>query len=164
MKERTFTVNDTKSRTCCLIGQRNIPSTEYEELNERLENEIVDLVFKKVSIFCIGASCDFDKIAALTILRVQVCFPHIKLVLVLPSENQLEGWYKDDINLFEEIKSKADKIIFEKHTKDGMIAINHRLVNSSCFCICYLNESMGETADAIEYAKQKILNIVNCAE
>ena len=60
--------------------------------------------------------------AALTILKLKEKYPHIKLILVLPCQNQTCKWKQKDIDIYENIKSKCDKYVYtSKYYYDGDI-------------------------------------------
>lgn len=48
-------------------------------------------------------------------------YPDIKLILVLPCKNQTRGWKETDIQKYEWIKSKADKVVYtSEHYYNGV--------------------------------------------
>lgn len=68
--------------------------------------------------------------AALTILKLKEKYMHIKLILVLPCENQTYKWQQKDIEIYNDIKSKCDKYVYiSKYYYDGcMLKRNKHLV------------------------------------
>ena len=60
--------------------------------------------------FGAGGALGFDTLAAQCVLSLRKRYSHIKLILVLPCTTQTKGWSKDDIAVYEEIKSQADKV------------------------------------------------------
>lgn len=55
--------------------------------------------------FGAGGALGFDTLAAQCVLSLRKRYSHIKLILVLPCTTQTKGWSKDDIAVYEEIKS-----------------------------------------------------------
>ena len=97
-----------KEKTCCFTGHREIPLSEYEKIQNALEQTIISLMKKGVCYFGAGGALGFDTMAALTILKLKETYPHIKLILVFPCENQTGKWQQKDIDIYENIKSKVD--------------------------------------------------------
>lgn len=153
-------------KTCCFTGHRNIPANEYEKIQNTLEETIISLIKKGVCYFGAGGALGFDTMAALTILKLKEKYPHIKLILVLPCENQTYKWQQKDIDIYENIKSKCDKYVYtSKYYYNGcMFKRNKHLVDNSKYCICYLIKKTGGTAFTVNYAMSKNLIIYNLAD
>lgn len=150
-------------KTCCFTGHRNIPANEYEKIQITLEETIISLIEKGVCYFGAGGALGFDTMAALTILKLKEKYMHIKLILVLPCENQTYKWQQKDIEIYNDIKSKCDKYVYtSKYYYDGcMLKRNKHLVNNSKYCICYLTKKKGGTAFTVNYALKQGLVIYN---
>lgn len=153
-------------KTCCFTGHRNIPANEYKKIQITLEETIISLIKKGVCYFGAGGALGFDTMAALTILKLKEKYPHIKLILVLPCENQTYKWQQKDIDIYENIKSKCDKYVYtSKYYYNGcMFKRNKHLVDNSKYCICYLIKKTGGTAFTVNYAMSKNLIIYNLAD
>ena len=153
-------------KTCCFTGHRNIPANEYEKIQNTLEETIISLIKKGVCYFGAGGALGFDTMAALTILKLKEKYPHIKLILVLPCENQTYKWQQKDIDIYENIKSKCDKYVYtSKYYYNGcMFKRNKHLVDNSKYCICYLIKKTGGTAFTVNYAMSKNLIIYNLSD
>ena len=107
----------------------------------------------------------FDTIAALTVLELKEEYPQIKLILVLPCENQTFGWSVDDVVTYNDIKARADKCVYtSKNYYNGcMQKRNRHLVDNSSICVCYLTQNSGGTFYTVNYAVEKKLKIYNIA-
>lgn len=153
-------------KTCCFTGHRNIPANEYEKIRKNLEEIIISLIEKGVCYFGAGGALGFDTMAALTILKLKEKYPHIKLILVLPCENQTYKWQQKDIDIYENVKSKCDKYVYtSKYYYNGcMFKRNKHLVDNSQYCICYKTKEMGGTAYTVNYAILKGLTVYNTAD
>ena len=152
-----------KHQTCCFTGHRTIPENAHEEIQKRLETEIVNLIHQGVRHFCAGGARGFDTMAALTVLKLKPVFLFIRLILVLPCKEQTKGWDKEDIETYRKILGQADEVIYVSgHYHPGcMQNRNRRLVDYSEFCICYLTESKGGTTYTVHYARRKGLQVIN---
>lgn len=116
--------------------------------------------------FGAGGALGFDTLAAQCVLSLRKRYSHIKLILVLPCTTQTKGWSKDDIAVYEEIKSQADKVVYTSHDyfRGCMHKRNRHLVDNSSACISYLTENKGGTFYTVNYAKSKGVEVINIAE
>lgn len=116
--------------------------------------------------FGAGGALDFDTLAAQTVLELKRAYPDIKLILVLPCQDQTRGWAQADIEEFEHIKAAADKVVFtsNEYYSGCMHKRNRHLVDNSSLCICYLTEQSSGTAYTVDYARSRGLRIINVAK
>lgn len=161
-----FKMIDCKSKTCCFTGHRKIPPENFEEISRRLEKTIIQLIEKGYMYFAAGGALGFDTLAALTVLKLKTAYPYIKLIIVLPCENQTEHWKKEDKTIYEDIKANADRVVHTStaYFKGCMHKRNRRLVDDSSACICYLTKDKGGTAYTVGYALSQGLKVINAAE
>ena len=155
-----------KKQTCCFTGHRVIPAGEVLELRRKLEDAVEDMIGRGVRYFGTGGARGFDTLAAFAVLRLKQRYPHIRLILVLPCPDQTRGWKRSEIEDYQEILAKADKVVMVSpgYTADCMHRRNRRLVDHSAWCVCYLSKPSGGTAYTVEYAKSQGLHIFNLAE
>lgn len=115
--------------------------------------------------FGAGGALGFDTLAAQCVLSLRKRYPHIKLILVLLCTAQTKGWSKNDIAIYEEIKSQADKVVYtsREYSRGCMFKRNRHLVNGSSVCIAYLTQEKGGTAYTVNYAKEQGLAVINLA-
>ena len=87
----------------------------------------------------------------------------IRLIAALPFKNQAEKWSKKDKEIYEEILSYCDEIIFlsENYNKGCYHIRNRYMVDNSDKLICYFDGSSGGTKYTVEYAEEKGLEIEN---
>lgn len=137
-----------------------------KQLTDRLEQTVINLIKSGVCYFGAGGALGFDTMAAQTILKLQKDYPQIKLILVLPCKTQTRGWREKDIEIYEAIKSAANKVKYtsEEYTKDCMFKRNRHLVDNSGVCVAYLIEDRGGTAYTVKYAHQKGVPVINLGE
>ena len=155
-----------KKQTACFTGHRIIPLSERNAVAKALEEAIIESIKNGYRYFGAGGALGFDTMAALTVLRLKRQYPHIKLILVLPCENQTRNWKTADIEKYEHIKSQADKVVYvsKEYTSDCMHRRNRHLVDNSSLCICYLTKQSGGTAYTVEYAVKNGLRIENISK
>lgn len=152
--------------TACFTGHRTLPEENPPEIAERLENALIALIEQGYCYFGAGGALGFDTLAAQTVLRLRERYPHIRLILVLPCRNQTRGWPQADIDIYEEIKRRADKVTYtsENYFRGCMQKRNRHLVDNSSVCICYLTKPTGGTAYTVNYARRCGLQIHNIAQ
>ena len=155
-----------KEKTVCFTGHRKIPSNEISIVYAILRKTLIGCIEEGYCYFCAGGALGFDTIAALTVLELKQQYPQIELILILPCFEQTRGWNDADIEKYEWIKSKADKVVYtaDHYFCGCMQKRNRHLVDNSSLCICYLKESQGGTAYTVDYAKKQKLKITNVVE
>lgn len=156
---------DIKDKTCCFTGHRDISPYEYDLVFDKVKDEITRLVEKGVIYFGTGGALGFDTIAAQAVLVVKKVHPEVKLILVLPCENQTKYWKQRDIDVYNDIKANADKVkVLSPYYYNGcMQRRNRHLVDCSSTCICFLTKNEGGTAYTVNYAKEKGVKVINIA-
>ena len=154
-----------REKTACFTGHRKIPPESISELSQRLKNTLLRLIEEGYMYFGAGGAFGFDTLAAQCVLSLRKRYPHIKLILVLPCTAQTKGWSKNDIAIYEEIKSQADKVVYtsREYSRGCMFKRNRHLVNGSSVCIAYLTQEKGGTAYTVNYAKEQGLAVINLA-
>lgn len=150
-----------KEKTACFTGHRKIPSEELPMVKENLRKVLIECIEKGYCYFGAGGSLGFDTLAANTVLELKNIYPHIKLILVLPCKEQTKGWKQYDIDEYERIRSKADKVVYTaEHYYNGcMQKRNRHLVDNSSLLICYYKGIKGGTEYTIKYAEKECLVI-----
>lgn len=161
-----FEVRVVKEKTCCFTGHRDIPSGAYQHIFSKTEEMVENLIKKGYLFFGAGGALGFDTIAALTVLKLKEKYPDVRLILVLPCLSQTRGWSSHDVEIYEDIKSRADKVVYtsEEYTRGCMHKRNRHLVDNSSACIAYLTDSKGGTAYTVDYAKKHGLIVYNIAD
>ena len=154
-----------REKTACFTGHRKIPPESISELSQRLKNTLLRLIEEGYMYFGAGGASGFDTLATQCVLSLKKQYPHIKLILVLPCITQTKGWSKNDIAIYEEIKSQADKVVYtsREYSRGCMFKRNRHLVNGSSVCIAYLTQEKGGTAYTVNYAKEQGLAVINLA-
>ena len=115
--------------------------------------------------FGAGGALGFDTLAAQCVLSLKNQYTHIKLILVLPCITQTKGWSENDIAIYEEIKSQADKVVYtsREYSRGCMFKRNRHLVDCSSVCVAYLTQEKGGMAYTVNYAKEHGLTFYNIA-
>lgn len=154
-----------KEKTCCFTGHRSLDDFDKTEIQNKLRNEIVNLINVGVTDFMAGGAYGFDTIAETEVLNLKNIYPNIRLVLALPCKQQDKYWYPNEKKSYAQILSLADEINYlsERYYSGCMQKRNKYMIDNSSYCICFLKSLVGGTASTINYAKsqnmQKIVNI-----
>ena len=155
-----------RSETACFTGHRVLPAKEIPAIGERLEKTLTLLIKQGYRCFEAGGALGFDTLAAQTILRLRERYPQTSLTLVLPCPEQTHSWSPADIDSYEEIKRRADRVICtaEHYFRGCMQKRDRYLVDDSSVCLACLTRAIGGTAYTVNYARRRGLRIVNIAE
>ena len=144
---------DYKSQTCCFTGHRDIAPYTPDTVFEQTKAVVTLLVSKGFKYFGTGGALGFDTIAAQAVMSVKETHPEVKLILVLPCENQTKYWKQQDIDVYNDIKLRADKVkVLALHYYNGcMQKRNRHLVDCSSACVCFLTKHEGGTTYTYYY-------------
>lgn len=154
--EGVYTMNN-KERTVCFSGHRVLydPKAEVEK---SIESAVRKCIAGGSEIFMTGGALGVDTIAALTIIRLQKEYPHIRLVLVLPCppEQQTLKWTQKQKDEYENILKQANevRIISPNYSDDCMRKRNRYMVDNSGKLIYYLRSAYGGTKYTVKYAEK----------
>lgn len=155
-----------KQLTACFTGHRFIKKESLPEIEKTLESVIEALIQKGVIYYGCGGAIGFDMIAGYTVIRMKKQYPQIKLIMVLPCENQDLKWRPADKEKYRELLALADKTVcLQSEYDDGcMLKRNRHMVDNSCTCIAFLTKSRGGSFYTVNYAAKQNKNIINIAE
>ena len=156
---------DLRAKTCCFTGHRSLSDQEKLKAAVRLRRVIEEQIKAGVVFYGAGGARGFDALASQTVLDMKKEYPQLRLILVLPCEDQTRGWRSEDIAVYEDIKRRSDKVVYvsRAYTPDCMQRRNRHLVDHSGTCICYLTKTSSGTAYTVDYARRKGLRIINLA-
>lgn len=154
-----------REMTCCFTGHRLLEGSERLYLSGKLRDTVEELIASGVRYFGAGGALGFDTMAAQTVLFLKRDYPDIRLILVLPCEEQADKWSEGDRQVYEAIKEQADKVryISKEYTRDCMLRRNRHLVDNSGVCVCYLRKKQGGTAYTVDYARRQGVPVINLA-
>lgn len=156
-----------REQSCCFSGHRSIPYAVDGQLFQQLNDSVLHFNANMgITTFYAGGALGFDTLAAEAVLACRNQNPDIRLVIVIPCENQASRWSLESAKRYEHIKEAADEVIcLSDHYYNGcMHERNRYLVDHSSVCICYLTGDTGGTAYTVKYARSKGLRIFNLAQ
>ena len=143
------------------IGHRLILQPD---IKEKLIYAIEEQIQNGCNIFAMGTHGEFDKLALNTCREMKKIYPNIEIEVVITSLNSIKKQYGDfDCNTpYSDVKTTMYEIETE-HFKRQIISSNMLMIDTCDTLICYVDEyaykSGAETA--LQYAKNKALNIIN---
>ena len=152
--------------TCCFTGHRFIERAKIPKIQKILDDEIIHLINHGATEFISGGALGFDMIAAESILKLRRDFPQIRLIMVLPCENQDKYWRVHDRTRYKIILDSADENIYlrEEYYDGCMLDRNRYMIENSNVCISYLTQKRGGTLFTVNYAKKKKIEIINISD
>lgn len=159
-----------------LPGGYDYYSPQNIELGKRIRSACIDLIENhSVDTFICGGAIGVDQMAFMVCNKLKQKYPHIKIVLAMPFENQAIKWPKasqdilashiklaDEVVLVDELKEYGLKDIETKiYHPAKMQKRNEYMVNNSDFVVAVWNgDTSGGTFNCISYAKKKEKKIV----
>lgn len=148
--------------TVCFSGHREI---HHSNIPARLDTLLDTLCQQGFHFFGAGGALGFDTLAAEAVLRAKEKYPHIKLILVLPFPSQAESWTVEQQRVYEDIKQKADKVVYisETYTRGIYHQRNRALVDGASLCVAYLYKDEGGTCYTVGYAQEHGVKVINIA-
>ena len=161
-----------RNKTICFSGHRaeKLPKNKekFNNLIQDLSMEIDKAISEGYDTFIFGACYGFDLICAEQVLLrkqiIQYANPiNIKLIAVVPFEEQAAKWgFQDRYKYFNILSKCDDVIILNKHFRTGCYHERNRyMVDNSSRLICYYDGSGGGTRYTVEYAKKRSIHIIN---
>lgn len=159
-----------REKTCCFTGHR--PCALPWGSGDNLPRAIIFKIALKEAIekaiksgyvhFISGMAQGVDTIAAELVLGLKKIYPHITLECAIPCTNQSDKWNKKCKAIYEDIKSRADKITLVSNAEyfDGcMQKRNEYMVNNSSMLIAGFNGRGGGTKKTVTYAYMQNLKV-----
>lgn len=156
-----------RETACCFTGHRELPVERAEHLCHALQT-IIDRLYAENHIvtYYAGGARGFDALASETVIKRRAVLPDLRLIVVVPHEDQAKWWRVAEQERYERIKSEANEVItLAPHYFRGCMQKRNRyMVDRSAACVCFLTERAGGTAYTVNYAKQHGLTVFNLAD
>lgn len=163
---------DDFGRKCCFTGYRpsKFPfSMDREDKDyKKFENALIDKILKlskdNCRIFYSGMAMGFDIIAAEIVLMLKEAYDTpLKLVCVLPFENQSETYTSFWRRRYEKILRQADEVIvLSKEYYQGCYQDRNIYMVDKCdYVLTWYDGKQGGTRNTLDYAAEKGRHIFN---
>lgn len=153
-----------KEKTCCFTGHREVSILKLPALKTKLKKQIEELIDQGYEVFVAGGAIGFDTLAANAVLKLREKYPHIKLHLVLPCENQDKYWTDSQKAEYARILESSDshEYVSRSYTRYCMFQRNRKMVDLSSRVVAYYDgDGKGGTAMTVKYAMQKQISVIN---
>ena len=139
--------------TCCFSGHREIEESEYDEVVEKTDRYIEELIGRDFCCFMVGGAKGYDYLAAQRVLLKKKEHMNIQLLIAFPYAPRNDEW--------DNIIKQADlaTILADHYYRGCMQARNRYMVEQSQACVCYMRKETGGTVYTVNYAKKKGLDI-----
>ncbi|MFI3166734.1 MAG: SLOG family protein [Bacillota bacterium] len=151
-------------KTMSFSGHRNIQLSD--NLYQNLNNLILQYVKDGYDTFLLGMAKGFDLICGLCILKLREVYTHIKIIPVVPCDNQTESFSVSEMISYKKIMESAYEIIQtgKSQTAYSMRKRNRFLVDNSSILICFLTYNKSGTYYTCNYAYKKGVQVINIAD
>ena len=164
-----LTENDYKK--CCFSGYRpskfpfKLKNTDadFEVMFRNLTTTISSLIDDDCRVFYTGMASGFDIIAAETVLKLKESQPDVKLVAVVPFEEQEKSYSNEWKLRYETILTRCDEVIvLSKEYHSGCYQNRNKfMVDNSDYIVTWYDGKQGGTRNTLIYAQKKKRYIVN---
>lgn len=148
----------------CYTGHRpnklnGYKAEENKELIWRIHDATVDFIqLKNVDTIISGMALGVDIWGAKIALKLKEKYPNLKLICAIPCKNHSSKWNKIDQEVYEDVLSKADQVIYvseEDYAPYLMQKRNEWMVNRSKYVIGVWDGTDGGTKNCVKYAEKQ---------
>lgn len=155
-----------KNISCCFTGHRVISPENSVQVMKELSQVLQQCYDDGYRIFYAGGALGFDTLAEKAVIEFREDHPDVKLIIVIPCENQANNWKRSDKAEYMQLIDKADEVIcLSKFYYNGCMQVRNRhMVNNSSLCVAYLTKNGGGSAYTVDYARKCGLQIINIAD
>lgn len=134
-----------KEKTCCFTGHRKISPEYLPAISKKLKDTLIFYIEKGYRYFGAGGALGFDTLAAQTILLLKKQYPDIRLILVLPCQDQASRWQRQEIEEYERIKAAANKVVYtSEHYYNGCMHKRNRHLWITAACASAISQRVAE--------------------
>jgi uncharacterized phage-like protein YoqJ len=143
-----------KSKCCAFTGHRKLYDNFSEE---RLKNNIKNLIALGIDTFFDGMAMGFDLKAARCVLDLKEQFGNIKLIACIPCMGQEKYFPPELKEEYYKILSSCDcvEVLANKYYNGCMYLRDRFMVDNSDNILAYLHEDNGGTLYTVTYAHTK---------
>lgn len=162
---------DNNFKKCCFSGYRpskfpfrlkeNDP--DFQVMSRNLSTTISALIDDECGVFYTGMALGFDILAAEAVLEFKKQFPHIKLVAVVPFEEQEKTYSPDWQKRYESVIKACDEVVvLSREYHAGCYQNRNKyMVDNSDYVVTWYDGKQGGTRNTLNYAQKKNRYIVN---
>ncbi len=158
-------------KKCCFSGYRpsKFPfplksnNADFQVFLRNFKTTISALIDDECGVFYTGMASGFDIIAAELVCEFKANYPHIKLVAVVPFEEQEKSYSIDWKLRYDRLISACDEVIvLSKEYHAGCYQNRNKyMVDNSDYVVTWYDGKHGGTRNTLNYAQKKNRYIVN---
>lgn len=141
--------------SCSFTGHRKIEYSRIAPLEELL-GRAVDYAYSQGcrSFYC-GGAIGFDTMAAKAVLEKRIFHRDIRLIIVMPCEEQTLGWSDRNKDIYDYILSEADECICisKEYTKSCMRERNLYLAERCDMLVAYVGRNNSGSSQTLRFAE-----------
>lgn len=154
-----------RDQTCCFTGHRTLPRGIIRHLIPRITDGVSYLLDHNVRHFWLGGAIGFDTVCARTLLCMKFSGYDLDIHLALPCNDQDALWPSEDREIYREVMKYATSVthIEEHYNKWCMSKRNQFMIDSSSFCIAYVERAKSGAGQTLRMAQKAGLTVYNLA-
>jgi uncharacterized phage-like protein YoqJ len=138
----------------------NLKDKRYDELKNSLKKILIE---NNCTEAITGMALGVDTVFALAVLELKEEGHDIKLHCAIPCKNHSSKWFKESIDLYDNILEKADtvKLVTDEVYKPYLMQVrNEYMVNLADKVIAVWDGSNGGTGNCVKYAQKQNKEII----
>lgn len=141
-------------KSCAFTGHRQIKEEHRAALPALVLRAVEYAYSEGCRAFFAGGALGFDTVAAREVIRFRMSHPDVKLVLLLPCQNQTEMWSDRQQEAYDHVLASADEIryISECYVDGCMRERNFALANEADILIAYVGRGRSGAAQTVRFA------------
>ena len=152
-------------KICIFTGHRDV-SCDSDALERALLRQIAALAADGYTDFISGGAMGFDLLAAEAVLALRPLYPDMRLIMILPCDNQDRAYSPGDKARYRALLEQADMVRYTAHDyyRGCMLARDRIMAEAAHHCLCWLTRSTGGTAYTVRQCVLRDVPITNLAE
>ena len=164
-------IDEINFKKCCFSGYRpsKFPfalkkgNADFEVLYRNLTTTISALIEDDCRVFYTGMASGFDIIAAEVVLKFKEQQPDIKLLAVVPFEEQEKTYSNEWKSRYDAVLASCDEVIvLSREYHAGCYQNRNKyMVDNSDYVVTWYDGKQGGTRNTLNYAQKKLRYIVN---
>ena len=145
-----------EGKTCAFTGHRRIASGHTKPLCDLVDRALEYAYAEGCRTFLSGGALGFDTLAARRVIAFRQRHPDVRLVFMLPCENQDEKWNDGQRDAYGFLLRHADSVIYAAELyEDGcMKRRNEMLAASADMVVAYVSHSGSGSAQTVRIAER----------
>ncbi len=153
-----------KEKTISFSGHRSVVLSD--EIYDNLGSQLEVYIKNGYDTFLVGMAKGFDLICGLSVIRLQETYPNLKIIPVVPCDNQTDNFSYTEMISYKKIMTAAYDVIQtgKSRTAYSMHKRNRYMVDNSSILICYLTQKKSGTYYTCNYAYKSGIEVINIAD